>query len=439
MNSNMADALSTKKILRMWLPLALSWLLMAAEGPLLSAFLARMPDAEINLAAYGGIVWPVALIVEAPVIMLLAASTALSNNREAYTQLRRFTMILGAGLTILHALIAFTPLYDVLAVRWIGAPQEIVEPARRGLQVMLPWTWAIGYRRFQQGVMIRFGHSEALVVGTGVRLLTDLVVLMVGLNTLILPGVVIGAGAQTLGASLEAAYSGWRVRRVVRAHIHPAAAGPVWQWKEFGKFYFPLALTSVINLVWQPIGSAALSRMPQALASLAVWPVLSGLVFISRSAGMAFNEVVVALLGEKGAVQQLRKVAVMMAAATSLTHLIFAITPLSNLWFGVLTGLPPDLVFLARVGFLIALPLPALSVAQSWYQGALVFGKRTRGVPEAVTIYLISVSLLLSVGVLWGKMVGLYFCMGALGVAQLIQTGWLRYKSRQVFGWLAHL
>ncbi len=59
-----ATGLSYKRILNTWWPLAASWLLMGAELPALSAFVARLPDPAINLAAYGGIVFPLALIIE---------------------------------------------------------------------------------------------------------------------------------------------------------------------------------------------------------------------------------------------------------------------------------------------------------------------------------------------------------------------------------------
>lgn len=71
-------SLSTRRIARAWWPLAASWLLMGAEAPILSAVVARLADPEINLAAYSGIVFPLSLIIESPIIMLLAASTTLS-------------------------------------------------------------------------------------------------------------------------------------------------------------------------------------------------------------------------------------------------------------------------------------------------------------------------------------------------------------------------
>ncbi len=141
--------LTRKQILKSWLPLAASWLLMGMESPIISAVIARLPNAEINLAAYGGIVFPISLIIEAPIIMLLAASTALSRDLPSYRKIYKFMMLTGFILTLIHILVAFTPLYYVVVRNIIGSPEEIIEPARIGLMLMTPWTWSIGYRRFQ--------------------------------------------------------------------------------------------------------------------------------------------------------------------------------------------------------------------------------------------------------------------------------------------------
>ncbi|MEN8164129.1 MAG: hypothetical protein ABFS37_08365, partial [Acidobacteriota bacterium] len=80
-----------------WAPLALTWLMMAVEGPLLTAVIARMADPKLNLAAFG-VAFAFALIVEAPVIMMMAASTALVSNRETYLKLRNVTQALNVAI-----------------------------------------------------------------------------------------------------------------------------------------------------------------------------------------------------------------------------------------------------------------------------------------------------------------------------------------------------
>jgi hypothetical protein len=427
-----------RRVVSTWWPLALSWFLMAAEGPALSAGVARLADPEINLAAFG-VVYSLALIIEAPIIMLLSASTALSKDWDSYRKLRRFMMWLSAVLTVLHVLIAFTPLYDVVVVGLVRPPAEIVEPARLGLMLLLPWTWAIAYRRFQQGVLIRFGHSRTVSLGTFVRLGADAIVMIGGYLLAIapgiplsVPGIAVAAAALAVSTTSEAIYAGLRVRPVLRRQVRSAAPvdEPITA-PAFLRFYTPLAMTSLLALVVQPVGSAALSRMPQALESLAVWPVLSGFTFLLRSVGMAYNEVVIALLDEPRSTRSLRRFAFLLAAVVTALLLVTAATPLAPVWFQRVSGLKPHLAALAHRGLWLALPWPATNVLYSWYQGAVVHSRRTRPVTEAVVIYLLISSTILWAGVAWGQAVGLNVAVVAFAAGVVAQTVWLWHRSRR--------
>lgn len=417
--------------MRAWWPLAASWMLMGLELPAVSAVVARLPEPQINLAAYG-VVFALSMIIESPIIMLLAASTALSRDWDSYLKVRRFMMQAGAFLTALHVVIAFTPLYYVVVVDLIGAPSEIIEPARWGLMLMTPWTWSIAYRRFNQGVLIRFGHSEIVGLGTVVRLSANILVLSVGYITGAVPGIVVATSAVSMGVMSEAFFVGLRVRPLLRRLQKIAPDGEPLTLKSFLKFYIPLAMTSLLTLLVQPIGSAAISRMPGALESLAVWPVVSGLLFLLRSTGIAYNEVVVALLGEPKAQENLRRFATILSLSLTAILVLIAATPLAGLWFRGLSGLPPALANLAQSSLWLAVLLPAFSVWQSWYQGSLVYARQTRGVTEAMALSLLVSSAILGAGVLWGQVTGLYIAQAAFTIGGLAQMLWLAYRSRGV-------
>src|SRR5262245_6307673 len=181
MSTRREGPLEPRDVSSPWRPLAAGALLMGLALPAVSAFVARLPEPRIHLAAYGGIVLPLALMIESPILMLLSASTALARDQDSYRLIRRFMFGLAGSLTVIHAAIAYTPLFDLVVVRAMGAPADIHEPARLGLRIMLPWTLAIAYRRTQQGVLIRFGHARAVGIGTGVRLLSYVVILSAGL------------------------------------------------------------------------------------------------------------------------------------------------------------------------------------------------------------------------------------------------------------------
>lgn len=424
--------LSLSRIFKVWIPLAASWLLMGMELPILSAVVARLAKPEINLAAYGGIVFPVALIIEAPVIMLLAASTALSKDWASYKKLYNYMLMAGGTLTALHLLVALTPMYDFVVEGLLDAPPEIIEPARIGLIIMTPWTWTIAYRRLHQGIMIRFGHTNIIGVGTGVRLGMDILVAGIG-YFLGLPGIVVATSAVASGVTAEAIYIGFRVQPVLRLDLKPAPTiQPPLTYRAFFAFYIPLVMTSLLTLLIQPLGSAALGRMPRALESLAVWPVISGLIFMLRSMGVAFNEVVVALLDEPLSTKSLRRFTMLLSIGTTGALLLIAVTPLSRFWLQNFSGLSPELAALARSGLWFGLLLPGLNSLQSWYQGALLNSGKTRGISEAVAIFLSVTGLTLLGGVIWGQTIGLYVSLGAFSFGMLVQTIWLWVRGRPV-------
>lgn len=422
--------LPMRRVVGTWWPLAGSWLLMGMELPLVSAAMARLADPEISLAAYGGIVFPISLIIESPIIMLLSASTALSRDWASYLLLRRFMIWTGAILTILHALVAFTPLFDLVVGRIINPPPEVLGPSRIGLMIMTPWTWAIAYRRFQQGVLIRFGRSHLVGLGTLVRLGTNLLVLAIGLIVGGVPGIVIGTLAISLAVLAESFFVGVITKPVLEARLKQAKpVHPPLTMRDFRSFYAPLAMTSLLNHIAMPIISAGISRMPRALDSLAVLPVISGMTFMLRSLGFAYNEVVVALLDEPGSYRNLRRFAIYLGSATAAGLLLVAATPLAGLYMRHFAGLAPHLAGLATSAIWISVITPALNTAMSWFQGALVQSRRTRGITESVGIYLLAAGLVMILGVRHGAITGIYVGMAGMVVGMLLQNVWLCHRS----------
>jgi hypothetical protein len=457
-----ARPLTLREVFTAWYPLAGSWLLMGMELPAVSAIISRLPDPKVSLAAYGGVVFPLSMIIEAPIIMLLSASTALSRDRRSYQMLRRFMLRSGFVLTLLHALIAFTPLFDLVVGRIIHPPADVLGPARLGLMIMTPWTWSIAYRRFQQGVLIRSGRSHLVGIGTIVRLGANAAILTIGMILGNLPGVVVGATAVAIGVMSESLFIGIAVRPTLREQFgntafrtvrdllprgpgQPEGTGdiapsgdshPPLTWGAFYEFYIPLALTSLLLMSTGPIVSATVSRMPRPLDSLAVWPVINGLTFILRSLGMAVNEVVVAHLDRPGAIRSLRRFSVLLGLATTSIFAVVGFTPLARLYFAKVTALSPELTALATKAVRLVVVMPGFGALQSWFQGVLVHSRRTRGITESVVIYLGANLVLLTLGMRFVNAPGIFVGLGAVVGAAVCQLFWLWRRSRPALGGL---
>ena len=433
-NSHSPSEVNLSRVTRLWLPLAASWALMAIEMPLLAVVIGRLPDERLHLAAYGGIAFPIALVVEAPIIMLLAASTALCRDWRSTCYVRGFMRSAALLLTVLHALIAFTPVYDWVALDLLAANPQVAESGRLGLQILLPWTAAIAYRRFMQGLLIRANRSRVVGLGTVVRLVANATVL-IGLAVFSdLPGIAVGSCAISAGGLVEAAYIGWAVRpTLARLRVAEPDSGPHLNASRFAHFYVPLALTPLITLLLQPLGSAAMNRLPNPIDCLAVWPAVHGLVFLTRSMGFAYNEVVVALAEHPGARAVLRQFRNRLALGTTLALLVFASTPLAPAWFQGVNDLSPFLAALAGAATAIAVPMPGLQAMQSYFTGLLVSARKTRGVTEAVILFFVMAAALLAACVTYGQLKdpGLLFAVSSFTLASLGQTVWLAWRVRR--------
>ena len=386
-----------KSILLFWLPLAATWLMMAAEGPFLAAVIARLADPTFNLAAYG-VALALAMLVEAPIIMIMSASTALAEDAESFRRLRNFTYALNAAITAVLLLVLVPPVFRVLMYDLIGLREEVARLAYPALWIFLPWPGAIGYRRFYQGLLIRDGLTRRVAYGTVVRLTT---MAGTGLALALLvdpPGAYVGAAALTMGVSAEAVASRWMARRTiaklrVTQPTAEAAQRPL-TYRRILRIYYPLGLTSVIAFAVQPVMTFFMGRAPASLESLAVFPVVAGLSFIFRSMGLSYQEAAIALVGKRFEhLPEVGRFALRLGLLSSAALMVVAITPLAVVWYQTVSGLTPELTRFAIVPTILLIPVPALTVFLSLQCGVLVVSEETRPITWATAIELSGVAI----------------------------------------------
>ena len=422
---------STGEIARMWWPLTLSWLMMVVEGPLVVAMAARLADPEINLAALGGIVRAMTFAIESPLLMILTASATLSKDWDSYRRLRRYTTGGIVIMTLIHIIVTLTPVYYWVAGELIGAPEEIIEPARLGMVITIPYLALVAYRRLNHGVLIRFGYSRDVAVGTAIRLALVLAIIAIGIAMQSVSGLVVGAWTMTGGVAIEAAFIEWRSRRVLKNELRKSPL-PVHMLSlsVFLRFYIPLAMVTVAMFFMQPVVSAALSRMPDPVLSLALWAPVIGILSVLSAGGTPLVEVGVTVLDRPGAYVVLRRFAVIVGGICLGLTLLLAATPIGTLWFGVISGLSEPLLSTARGALWLALLYPFCYIFQSFFQGVLTHAHRTERITEAVTLYIVTVIVTLWGGVLWGQAQGIYIGVAAVALGILLQALWMWWRNR---------
>ena len=490
-----AEPLTWPRIAAFWLPLAGTWLMMAAEGPYLAAIIARLDQPTENLAAFG-VAFALAIIIEAPVIMLMAASTALVTDAASYAALRRFTYTLAAALTLVQVVAVLPPVFDWLALSLIGLPPDVARLTHHGLAIMLPWPIAIGYRRFRQGLLIRRHLTRLVTYGTALRLAAMSAAALAAARVPELQGVHVGTIALATGVVVEAVASrvmtrgvvaelragpsppaatdsgaavsarrsttgsGWRRAPAaadsgaavsaaadattadragaasVAADADPAAAdvslaatdssaatsrtagaghaGPAdahlatevratrpvdaLTMPAIFRFYLPLAMTSLLAMAVQPAVTFFVGQSRFALESLAVLPVIHGLTFLFRALGLSYQEVGIALFGDRWEqYRPIRNFGWMLAAFAAGGLGLIVFTPLAVVWFEGVSGLPPELAAFALLPAQILALLPAGSVWICFQRAVLVHARQTAPITWAGILEVAVVVVLLTV------------------------------------------
>jgi progressive ankylosis protein len=418
--------ITQRQIFLFWLPLFLSWLFMTAEGPIIHAALTRLPSPELSLAAFG-IVVSLSVTIESPVIMLLSTSTALGDRWSSYLVLRRFTLHINILITVIAALLAFyDPLYDWLVPGLMKIPASIASLAQRGMKIMVFWSAAIGWRRFNQGLLIRFGETRQVSYGTALRCFVAIsVAFSLGFLTDLVSGVEAGACGLMSGVLVEAVYIYFASRSVKLKQLKEAKEdGPALRYVDVLRFHMPLAATSVLSLMAQPLIGAGLARMANPERNLAVWPVIFGILLIFRSPAFAVPEIVIALSKKPAFAAPIKKFSLMVALLSSAGMALLLALPIMEWSLIHLTGLAPELVGLTLAGLVASVAMPMFQGVKNWLRGLLMIKKSTATIYFGMAINLAVISSLVFLGVhqQWS---GVQTAGAALAIATAIEAIYL--------------
>jgi len=420
------ETLTLRQIFFFWVPLALTWLMMAAEGPFLAAVIARLPDPKYNLAAFG-VAFSLAVLVESPILMIMAAATALVKDRDSLVKMRNFTYALNGLVTLVMVLLIVPPVFDFVTETLLGLPERVSNLIYPACVVLIPWPAAIGYRRFYQGVLIRSNLTRRVAYGTVVRLSVMALTGLVCFLFTRVDGALVGGLSLSLGVCAEAVASKVMVRRSERAILAGSpGVGPVMSYRVIARFYFPLALTTMVSVGIIPVVTFFLSHSRMPVESLAVFPVVNSLVFLFRSMGISFQEVGIALLGENNrGYKPLRDFAFLLGLLVTGALGLVAFTPLSSLWFQQVSGLGRDLYELAVLPTQILVIMPGLMVLLSFQRSILVKARRTEPITFASIIEVGGTIVVLFFTIKYMSMVGVIGAALALLIGRVCANAYL--------------
>jgi Na+-driven multidrug efflux pump len=426
------DSLPTyRRLLLFFVPLALSSSLMTLEPLIINTALSRAPRAELTLAAYD-VMFGISLVIEAPVIMLVSASTALSRTQAAFRRLMRFSLALGVGVVAVGFLVALTPLYGWLVRDVMNIPAPVAEVARPALIIMSIWSLPIAWRRFLQGVLISHDRTPIVTLATVVRLTGLAVALVIGGRLMPERMLVVGAIAMQVSVIAEAIFVTPPALAVMRGmpEDDPDNGGSI-GWRALFSFYEPLAIMTILRQLSRPMVSAGIAGAQLPQLSLAAWSVILSVVLLPFGATMGLEQVAIAKGRTPEALARVRHfvwgVGIVLAAGLALV----AFTPLVDVLLDRLFTLTPELKPLAVLGLRLMVMMPLLQSLQALLRGVAIAEKRTRDIRTAVAVALVGVGMVVLVGPRASFCIGVTIGAAANLIAAVAEVGWLAWRERR--------
>jgi hypothetical protein len=425
--------LTFRDVFRFWLPLSLNWQMMAAEGPVIAAVVARLAAPEINLAAFG-VAFAWALIIESPVIPLLSASAALCRDVPSFYQLRRFMWQLNGLSTVLQIVFVTPPVFNFITGTILNLPPDVAALAHQASIIMIPWSAAIGYRRFYQGVMIRSGMPRSVAVGTAVRMGAMLIAAVVLLSHGALPGASSACVILITAVLAEAIASRVMARPALRRLFSECTTeAAVMSHAALVRFYTPLTVTVLLGMGIQPLTTLALGHSALPVESLAVLPVVNSMVFFIGTSGNAMQETAIVLVGER--LEQyriLQRFTWILGGALTVALAVIVLSPLGTFLFQSVLGLPGPLVPLALIAAQCAIAIPMLRTWEVFQRAVLIKAKSTALVTWVAVVEILAIAAVLYLLTQYYSVVGAFAAPLSLALAASLAVA-LLIKS---FSWV---
>ncbi|MEO7453904.1 MAG: hypothetical protein ABIV13_03985 [Fimbriimonadales bacterium] len=405
-----AEPLGHRTIFRFYFPLALSWIFMAIESPIAVGVLSRLPQPELSTAAFF-IMMALALWIESPVIDLLSTSTTLAKNRDDFRTLTKFVYWILLLVTAVHALVGFTPLFEWIASGLLGVPENIAAAAKPGFQIMTFWSACIGWRRFLQGVLIRFGATKMVGFGTFVRMTAMAVSALLMFFYTEMRSVEIAATSLMASVLAESIYIHLGAGPIVRNRLElvPEVSAVPLTMRKLIAFHAPLTATTTVMMLGSPLVAWALAKSANPKTVLAAWQVSSTLAWLCRTVVFALPEVVITLYRDEQSAEKLRRFCLGVGLLTSSILILLAAFRVDVVFFLNVLKATPNVAEVAHTAFLAVALLPLIGAMQSYVRGML-------------TAHHLTVARFTAVIVAMAALGGLLFATVVFGIAGVISA-----------------
>jgi Na+-driven multidrug efflux pump len=389
--------LSFGRLLKVWAPLAATFMLVTGSTPVVNASINRLPghDHAADLAAFA-VFLACTIVIHSPLFVTREIAIKLSVDRAGSRRAMRFCLLAGAVVAAFELLLGTTPLGAWVLGAFSDRP-SVVAGAHRAFLVVWPVPLLIAVRGVYQAHQIRVDDTLFVGLGTLVRLGFTAVFGLVLAPHLGVSGPILGGLCITLGIATESIFAVVRARAKARPpeRSEDEVPHPL-------RFGLPLMIANLLGVAAAIFYLRIAGLVPAAgqEASLAAFQEVKSLHWLLAAGALALQSLTTAKVRSPADVGAMLRFAVFACGVPSLLFALCAFTPLRE-W--VLVDLMNEVaggevVQLAVPALMLAVAMPLLNGVRFTLRGVLI----SRGLTRAITVANITTILILVAVILFG-------------------------------------
>ncbi|MDH3641889.1 MAG: hypothetical protein OES38_07315 [Gammaproteobacteria bacterium] len=387
---------------RFYWPLALTGLAVVLSVQFQNAALARFPEAVTELAVFA-LAYSTFGFFRACLNFIAQLSNVFARSPVGTMRTQRF--VLAASVLIMLPLLAIGHTQwgaaGIAAV--YGIDMALTARVIEYLVYLAPLVLLSAQRFYYTGLLVQARLTGWVTTLTVIYLVSLVAGLVVGF-TLGYQPVYVLVGSEAVALVIHVCGSLW-VK--IRSYQPPAIAEHEdLTYRELAGFFIPVSTTGVMFALSRPVLYAFVARTPDGVLAIAAMRVAFDFAMIFQQAANQFRHFFVTFGLDDLAVK--RKFMAMVCAGITAIMLLIALTPLSNLIWRDLMGIPDAVREISVDVMLVMCLIPAVIIFRNYYHGRLMVERRTAGMAAG--------------GIL--RVIGIY------GLAQgFFAMGWLDHMS----------
>jgi hypothetical protein len=380
-------------VLRFYLPLAATSMLMMITHSVVSSAMARTLAPAIALAGYSA-AYSVGQLFEAPCYSMQRMAITFVSGKRSFavvtkTALRMLTVLVAALL-----IVSWTPLSRTVLIDIMGLSEEVYGAALPSLRVFMLWPLSSSVRSIHQSLIVLRKKTGWLTVNMLFR------VGLMFLTALVLPRIwpegPVGSSILMIGLCAESTLAFVVAKKATPPLGEDSPEGLELTSSRVLAFALPLALAASVQTLAKPMVTASLSRLVNPEVTLAGYQVASSFSYILLALTYNIYQAVIIFIKDKRSFRQLRTFVVFLGLTGTAVLAICNIPAVGNWVFGTVIGTTPEITSEAMRTLTMLAITPLVFALVEFYSGMLMLTKQAVAVTAAkmVNVAVTSITVL---------------------------------------------